>query len=52
MSVIKLGEFVPDSERWIFQSGTKEEINEAITWAEQNLPKTTDLDELVAKIEE
>jgi hypothetical protein len=44
--VIKLGNFVPDSERWLFESRVREELDEAIRWAEANPPKATDLDTL------
>ena len=50
--VIKLGEFVPDNERWMLQSPIKEEIDRAIGWAEQHPPQASDLDELASKIKE
>jgi hypothetical protein len=50
--IIKLGEFVPDNERWLLQAGIREEIDQAIAWAERNPPQASDLDELAAKIEE
>ena len=42
--IIKLGEFVPDSERWLFASRVAEELDEAVRWAESTPPRDTDLD--------
>jgi hypothetical protein len=44
--LIKLGEFVPDSERWLFERHVAGELDEAIRWAEDNPPRETDLDAL------
>ena len=44
--VIKLGEFVPDSERWLFERRVSEELDQAIRWAEANPPRDSDLDAL------
>ena len=44
--IIKLGKFIPDSEKWLFQANINSELDEAITWAEKNPPKSSDLDEL------
>jgi hypothetical protein len=44
--LIKLGEFVPDSERWLFQAGLAADLDEAIGWAESNPPSESDLDTL------
>jgi len=44
--LIKLGEFVPDSERWLFESRVAEELDQAIRWAETNPPRDTDLETL------
>jgi len=44
--VIKLGEFVPDSERWLFDARVADELDEAIRWAESTPPRETDLDAL------
>ncbi len=40
--VIKIGEFVPDSERWMFENRVSEDLDEAIGWAEANEPRETD----------
>jgi len=44
--VVKLGEFVPDSERWLSHSQVSDELDEAIHWAEANAPRETDLETL------
>lgn len=47
---IKLGEFVPDNERWLFSERVQSELDESIDWAEQNPPKSCDLIELESRI--
>ena len=47
--IIKLGEFVPDNERWLHIPQVKADLDEAVTWAEGHLPAETDLDELEDK---
>ena len=44
--VMKLGEFVPDNERWLHQPEVKAVVDKAIRWAEENKPTETALDEL------
>src|SRR5467141_378128 len=34
--IIKVGEFVPDSERWLYEAQVQQEVEEAIAWAERN----------------
>lgn len=46
--VVKLGEFVPDSERWLSQSPVAGDLEEAIRWAETNAPQETDIEALEA----
>ena len=46
--VVKLGEFVPDSERWLSHNQVSGELAEAIQWAEANAPRETDLEALHA----
>jgi hypothetical protein len=43
---VKLGEFIPDSERWLHKAGTAQSLDRAIDWAEQNPPAESDLDAL------
>lgn len=49
--VIKLGELVPDSERWLRRPEVTASLDEAIRWAERNPPSETDLDELAERLE-
>lgn len=44
--MLKLGEFVPDSERWLHEPATAEAVARAVAWAEATPPAATDLDEL------
>ena len=44
--VMKLGEFVPDSERWLHQPEVEAVVDKAIWWAEENRPTETTLEEL------
>ena len=43
--VVKLGEFIPDSEKWLHRSEVSEDLDEAIAWAEKNPPKPSNLDD-------
>ena len=49
--IVKLGRFIPDNEKWLHGPEVQAELNEAITWAEENPPKDTDLDELETRTE-
>jgi hypothetical protein len=48
--IIKVGEFIPDSERWLDDAQVQKEVEEAIAWAERNPPRVTDLEALVARL--
>lgn len=48
--IVKLGEFIPDNERWMYAPGVKREIDKAIQWAERNSPAASDLDALERRI--
>jgi hypothetical protein len=48
--VVKLGEFIPDSERWLHAARVQEELDEAAAWAESHPPEPTDLDALEEQI--
>jgi len=50
--VVKLGEFVPDSERWLFQSSVAGDLDEAIRWAETNPPKETNFETLDGEVKD
>ena len=49
--MIKLGEFIPDSERWLHTASVQNDIDRAIEWAAHNPPEETDLDALTDKVE-
>jgi hypothetical protein len=48
--IIKVGEFIPDSERWLYDAHVQKEVEEAIAWAERNPPRVTDLEALAARL--
>ena len=48
--MIKLGQFIPDNERWLFDTSVQKEVDEAIAWAENNSPHASDLEELAARL--
>jgi hypothetical protein len=48
--MIKLGQFIPDNERWLLDTSVQQEVDEAIAWAENNPPRSSDLDALAARL--
>ena len=48
--LVKLGEFVPDSERWLHAPDAKADLDEAIAWAESHPAAATDLDRLAQRL--
>ncbi len=50
--IIKLGEFVPDSERWLSEASVAEPLDRAIDWASENPASESSLDALAARIED
>jgi hypothetical protein len=50
--LIKLGDFIPDNERWLHEPETRQVLDRAIRWAEDNAPAETDLDELERRLSE
>ena len=48
--MIKLGQFIPDNEPWLLDTSVQKEVDEAIAWAENNPPRSSDLDELAARL--
>jgi len=48
--IIKCGEFVPASEKWIYQGQNMAKIEKALKWAEKNKP-TDNFEALVQGIE-
>jgi hypothetical protein len=41
--LVKVGEFVPDCERWLHEPEAKAKLDRAIAWAEANPPRESDL---------
>ena len=48
--IIKVGEFIPESERWLHKPEVKAQLDRAIHWAEQHPPQETDPDELQGRL--
>ena len=48
--IIKLGQFIPDSERWLYEAQVQQEVAEAIAWAERHPPRPTDIEALEAHL--
>jgi hypothetical protein len=44
--VVKLGDFIPDSERWLHEPAVSRSIERAIAWAEKHPPRNTNLESL------
>lgn len=47
---VKLGDFIPDNERWLHTPEAQRSIKRAIAWAEKHPPRKTDLDKLAKKL--
>jgi len=48
--VIKAGQFIPDSEKWLHQNNNLAKLEKALDWAEKNEPKDN-FDQLVKGID-
>jgi hypothetical protein len=48
--IVKLGQFIPDSERWIHAPEVQADLAESFAWTAQNPPRDTDLNELSERI--
>jgi hypothetical protein len=48
--VVKVGELVPDSERWLHEPAEKAKLDRAIAWAEQNAPRDSDVETLEERL--
>ncbi len=48
--LIKLGEFIPDNERWLTQPQVEADLDEAIEWAENHPPESSDMEALEARV--
>lgn len=49
--IIKTGEFIPDSERWLYAPGVQDTLDRALEWAAEHPPADSDLDTLAHTIE-
>ena len=47
--IIKTGEFIPDSEKWLYSGDNLEKLNRALSWAKNNQPKDN-FEEIAGKI--
>jgi hypothetical protein len=47
--VVKLGDFIADSERWLHEPEVSRSLDEAIRWAEQTPPRKSDLKKLARR---
>lgn len=47
--VVKLGDFIPDSERWLHEPEVSRSLDEAIRWAEKTPPRKSDLKKLAPR---
>jgi hypothetical protein len=45
--VVKSGEFIPNSEKWLYQGNNQSKLDRALHWAEKNKPQ--DNFELIAE---
>jgi hypothetical protein len=41
--ILKLGQFIPDSERWLFEPETERDLDAAIEWAKNTPLRASDL---------
>jgi hypothetical protein len=48
--LVKIGEFIPDSERWLHEPAAKAKLDRALARAEGTPFKETDLDELEERL--
>jgi hypothetical protein len=48
--IIRLGDRIPENERWRHEPEVRAELDRALTWAAANPPRETDLEELEKKI--
>lgn len=48
--LVKLGEFIPDNERWLHSPTVKDDLDEAISWAETHPAMASDLDALTQQL--
>lgn len=44
--IVKLGQFIPDNERWLHTPEAQAQLDQALTWAEKTPLQATDLTHL------
>lgn len=49
--LVKLGEFVPDAERWLHAPKVKADLDEAVAWAEAHPPRASRIERLAKKLQ-
>ncbi|HEV2614353.1 MAG TPA: hypothetical protein VGV92_06560 [Gammaproteobacteria bacterium] len=49
--VIKSGEFIPDSQKWLSENDNMGKIDAAVKWAEKNPTRTDNSEEILSKME-
>lgn len=47
---VKLGDFIPDNERWLHTPEAQASLKRAFAWSKKHPPRETDLDELAKKL--
>jgi hypothetical protein len=48
--LVKVGDFVPDDERWLQASVVREALDEALEWSSRNPPQAADLNQLEKRL--
>ena len=48
--IIKTGRFIPDNEQWLHAAEMAKKIKKAVSWAEQNPPSESDVEELAREM--
>ncbi len=48
--MVKLGDFVPENERWLHEPSVSRSVDRAIAWAEKNPPRKTSLSKLAKRL--
>ena len=44
--ILKIGRFIPENELWLHSPKIKEDLDQAVDWAEKNPPQTSDLNSI------
>ena len=49
--LIKAGQFIANSEKWLYQGDGLARLDKALSWAEQNKPVIDNFEEIAKKVE-